>query len=79
MPVPEPTRYTGQYHLRMPPSLHEALTMKSESEEVSLNQYMVTALARSVGYPEQEKKVHKKLVKQEPSAVRETKRRYKPR
>jgi antitoxin HicB len=40
----------GQYHLRMPPSLHEALALKSESEDVSLNQFMVTALARAVGY-----------------------------
>jgi predicted RNase H-like HicB family nuclease len=48
--IPEPARFTGQYHLRMPPSLHEALALKSESEEVSLNQFMVTALARAVGY-----------------------------
>lgn len=52
LPVPEPARFTGQYHLRMPPSLHEALARKSESEEVSLNQFMITALARAVGYAE---------------------------
>ncbi len=67
LPVPEPAKYTGQYHLRMPPTLHEALVMKSESEDVSLNQYMVTALARAVGYPEPKKKL---LV------VKESKRRY---
>lgn len=50
LPIPEPAHYTGQYHLRMPPSLHEALALKSETEDVSLNQYMVTALARAVGY-----------------------------
>jgi predicted HicB family RNase H-like nuclease len=66
--VPEPPKYTGQYHLRMPPSLHEALTLKSESEEVSLNQYMVTALARAVGYPE---------VNRVPTVIKETKKKYK--
>ena len=50
LPIPEPAMFTGQYHLRMPPSLHEALALKSESEDVSLNQFMITALARAVGY-----------------------------
>lgn len=54
--IPEPAKFTGQYHLRMPPSLHEALVLKSESEEVSLNQFMITALARAVGYVEPLKK-----------------------
>src|SRR3989304_1136205 len=54
--IPEPVKYTGQYHLRMPPSLHEALAIKSHSEDVSLNQYMVTALARAVGYVESRRK-----------------------
>ena len=56
LPIPEPVKFTGQYHLRMPPSLHEALARKSESEDVSLNQFMVTALARSVGYAERPRK-----------------------
>ncbi len=56
LPIPEPARFTGQYHLRMPPSLHEALVLKSESEDVSLNQFMITALARAVGYAEPPKK-----------------------
>lgn len=51
LPIPEPARFTGQYHLRMPPSLHEALVLKSNSEDVSLNQFMIAALARAVGYP----------------------------
>ena len=55
LPVPEPTRYTGQYHLRMPPSLHEALVLKSGSEDVSLNQFMITVLARAVGQDEPHK------------------------
>ena len=52
LPIPEPTQFTGQYHLRMPPSLHEALVLKSEIEDVSLNQFMITALARAVGQDE---------------------------
>ncbi|OGO19370.1 MAG: hypothetical protein A2144_03990 [Chloroflexi bacterium RBG_16_50_9] len=56
LPIPEPAKFTGQYHLRMPPSLHEALALKSESEDVSLNQFMITALARAVGYAEPQKK-----------------------
>lgn len=56
LPIPEPAKFTGQYHLRMPPSLHEALALKSESEDVSLNQFIVTALARAVGYAEPQKK-----------------------
>jgi antitoxin HicB len=56
LPIPEPARFTGQYHLRMPPSLHEALALKSESEDVSINQFMITALARAVGYTEPTKK-----------------------
>lgn len=59
LPIPEPTKFTGQYHLRMPPSLHEALALKSESEDVSLNQFMITALARAVGYAEQAEKTKK--------------------
>jgi len=60
LPVPEPARFTGQYHLRMPPSLHEALARKSESEDVSLNQFMITALARAVGYAEKPNKTRKR-------------------
>ncbi len=55
LPIPEPARYSGQYHLRMPPSLHEALALKSNSEDVSLNQFMITVLARAVGQDETRK------------------------
>ena len=74
LPVPEPAKYTGQYHLRMPPTLHEALALRSESEEVSLNQFMVTALARAVGYPEPERKT--RTPTKQPTLVKESKRRY---
>ena len=42
LPIPEPAKFTGQYHLRMPSSLHEAMALKSESEDVSRNP--ITAL-----------------------------------
>ena len=51
--IPEPAKFSGQYHLRMTPSLHEAIALKSDSEDVSLNQFIITALARAVGYAEQ--------------------------
>jgi predicted RNase H-like HicB family nuclease len=63
LPIPEPARFTGQYHLRIPPSLHEALARKSESEEISLNQFMITALARAVGYAEPPARKRKTAVK----------------
>jgi len=55
LPIPEPARFSGQYHLRMPPSLHEALVLKSNSEDISLNQFMITTLARAVGQDEPKK------------------------
>jgi predicted HicB family RNase H-like nuclease len=53
IPLPvEPQKFSGKVALRMPPSLHESLIRLSEFEGVSLNQYMVSALARSVGCQE---------------------------
>jgi antitoxin HicB len=53
IPLPvEPAKYSGKIVLRMPPSMHEALTRIAELEGISLNQYMLTALARTVGYNE---------------------------
>lgn len=79
LPVPEPTghKYSGEIRVRMPPSLHRSLTNRADVEDVSLNQYMVTALARAVGYPEPVAKERKKSLKREALAVRETKREYK--
>lgn len=51
-PVPEPRPdegYSGKVNLRMPRSLHRDLAHRAEQEGVSLNQVMITALARSVG------------------------------
>lgn len=41
--------YSGKVNLRMPKSLHRALARRAEEEGVSLNQFMVVALARAVG------------------------------
>jgi predicted HicB family RNase H-like nuclease len=53
IPLPiEPQKYSGKFVLRMPPSLHESLVQIADKEGVSLNQYMVAALSRSVGIHE---------------------------
>lgn len=77
--VPEPVqrKYSGEIRVRMSPSLHRLLTDRASVEEVSLNQYMVTALARAVGYPEPKKKT--KTPKKELLVVKESKRRYRHR
>ena len=49
IPEPRPRNYSGQIRLRILPSLHKLLTYRAETEGISLNQYMATALATSVG------------------------------
>lgn len=51
--IPEPTTddFSGQLRLRMPKSLHRALSEKAKAENVSLNQLILYQLARGVGYP----------------------------
>ena len=49
IPEPRPRKYSGQIRLRILPSLHRLLTYRAETEGVSLNQYMATVLAMSVG------------------------------
>ena len=49
IPEPRPRKYSGQIRLRIAPSLHKLLTYRAETEGMSLNQYMATALAISVG------------------------------
>jgi uncharacterized protein (DUF1778 family) len=44
--------YSGKVNLRMPKSLHRDLARRAEKEGVSLNQFMVVALARAVGEEE---------------------------
>jgi len=51
-PVPEPRStedFSGKVNLRMPKSLHRDLARRAQEEDVSLNQLMVAALARSIG------------------------------
>jgi antitoxin HicB len=56
IPLPvEPQKYSGKIVLRMPPSMHESLIRIAEPEGISLNQYMLTALARSIGFDEGQK------------------------
>lgn len=45
----EGREYSGKVNLRMPKSLHRDLARRAEREGVSLNQVIVTSLARSVG------------------------------
>lgn len=49
IPEPRPRKYSGQISLRISPSLHKLLTFRAETEGMSLNQYMATALATSAG------------------------------
>jgi len=49
IPEPIPHKHSGQISLRIPPSLHKVVADRAVVEGISLNQYMTTALARSVG------------------------------
>ena len=56
IPLPiEPQKYSGKIVLRMPPSMHESLIRIAKLEGVSLNQYMLSAISRSLGYNEAER------------------------
>lgn len=52
--IPEPVsrKYSGQISLRIPSSLHRLISNRATSEDVSLNQFMTSALAQAVSYPE---------------------------
>jgi antitoxin HicB len=54
-PISEPAKYTGQFHLRVQPSIYGSLARMAEMENVSLNQYINTLLSRAVGYAEGQK------------------------
>lgn len=45
----ERREYSGKINLRMPKSLHHDLAHRAQQEGVSLNQLIVTSLARYVG------------------------------
>lgn len=50
--IPEPTfpdRYSGQWRIRLPKSLHAALALRAKQEGVSLNTLAATLLAQGIG------------------------------
>lgn len=50
-PIPEPgisTKFSGQWRLRVPKSLHAALTLRAKSEGVSLNTLAAVILAEGL-------------------------------
>ncbi|MCL5045721.1 MAG: type II toxin-antitoxin system HicB family antitoxin [Actinobacteria bacterium] len=49
VPEPAPEEYSGKLNIRMPKTLHKALSQKAKEENVSLNQYIIYHLARSIG------------------------------
>jgi len=52
LPIPEPSEYSGQFHLRVGKPIHESLARLAALEDVSLNQYISNILARAVGQAE---------------------------
>ena len=47
IPMPSyPVEYSGKFNVRLPKSLHQALSESAERDGVSLNQYVVMLLAR---------------------------------
>ena len=68
--IPSPSQslsFGGKILLRLPKSLHRQLTLIAEREVVSLNQFIVSALAEKVGaftlYDQLTKKLDKKMSK----------------
>ena len=52
IPLPnEIAKYSGQFKLRLPKSLHRSLAEHSRQEGVSMNQYCVYLLAKNDGTP----------------------------
>lgn len=83
--IPEPVsrKYSGQISLRIPPSLHKLLSDIAAVQEVSLNQFMTTALARETGFHleavEAKTKRDKIYVRDKASDKRDSQYRPKPR
>jgi len=59
IPEPRPRKYSGQIRLRISPSLHKVLAYRAETEGMSLNQYMATALATSAGITKEPTRLRK--------------------
>jgi antitoxin HicB len=68
IPEPRPRKYSGQIRLRISPSLHKLLAYRAETEGMSLNQYMATALATSVGVTKEPTHL-RKAIKNTPTKV----------
>jgi antitoxin HicB len=52
LPIPEPfdwSDYSGRFLTRVPPTLHRDLVRRADREHVSLNMFVVAALARALG------------------------------
>lgn len=48
--IPEPTAaYSGRVLLRMPKGLHRLAEQRAKSEDVSMNQWLISAIARELG------------------------------
>lgn len=62
--IPEPSNdqeYSGKFFIRAPRSLHRKLARLAKREGVSLNQYLVATLSRSIGMEEAQKtNIHKR-------------------
>jgi len=75
--IPEPVsyKYSGHIRLRIPPSLHKLLRDRALAEDISLNQYMTSALASSVGTGADvgEKKTVKTVVREKRPRYRSSK------
>ncbi len=59
-PIPDPSvnkRYSGQWRLRVPKSLHAALVMRAKQEGVSLNLLAATILAEGLEHKSHLQKV----------------------
>ena len=63
IPLPEPEiagDYSGQFRLRIPKSLHAQLARMAAADEVSLNQFVLQALAERTGG----QKMHEQAIKE---------------
>jgi hypothetical protein len=68
IPIPEPQsvqEYSGQFRLRIPRSLHAQVARMAEAEDVSINQFVLDALAERVGG----QKVHNQMLKEVRQAI----------
>lgn len=60
-PIPDPSiakRYSGQWRLRVPKSLHAALALRAKQEGVSLNLFAATLLAEGLEHKWRHPKAH---------------------